>query len=133
MATFQYENATFTVRGMSRTAGLECLREFDAITPLYKDNIVELLREGDWLTVKHAPTTIRIGEDAFTEGERTVHSENDGDVKITLPISRDVFFALPMPVTEAWVTAAHLSNSFVIDAIKKAWALPTTETSTEPK
>lgn len=133
MASFQYENAVFTVRGMSRTAGLECLREFDAITPLYEGNIIELLREGDWLTVKHAPVTMRIGEDAFTEGERVLKSENDGDVKIVFPITRDVFFALPLPLTEAWVTAAHLSNGWVIETIKKMFALPTAATISEPK
>lgn len=133
MATFQYENAAFTVRGMSRTAGLECLREFDAITPLYTDNTIELLREGDWLAVKYAPVTLRIGEDAFTDGERVIKSENDGDVKIVLPITRDAFFALPLPVTEAWITAAHLSNGFFIEALKKVFALPTMATTSEPK
>lgn len=133
MATFQYENATFTVRGMSRTAGLEVLREFDAIKPLYQDNAVELLREADWLAVKHAPASLRIGDDAFTEGDRIINSENDGDVRIVLPITRDTFFALPLALSEAWVTAAHLSNSWYIEALKKTFALPTMVTTTEPK
>ena len=132
MATFTYENATFTVRGMSRTAGLEVLREFDAITPLYDGNNIELLREGDWLAVKHAPVTIRIGEDAFTDGERVVNSENDGAIKVVLPITRDAFFALPIPLTEAWITAAHMSNGWYIEALKKVFGL-TAGTNSGPK
>lgn len=132
MASFDYLNMTFTVRNTSRTAMIECLAEFNLISPLYKDNIYALVQEGDWLIVKYAKTTIRIGDEAFTSGERTFTDAYGDTYKLTLPITHDEFYALPTDLASAWVTAAHLSNEWYKAAILKAFGL-TEATTSEPK
>jgi len=132
MASFKFHDVTFTVRSMTRTAALECTKEFEIITPLYAEATDDLLREADWLAVKHAVTVIRIGEDVFTDGVRLIKGDDDEPLTLVLPITREPFFALPMNLTEAWITAAHMANSWYIEIAKKAFGL-TAETNNAPK
>lgn len=144
MATFDYEGValvenvatpvtiTFSVRQMSRTAGFEVLRKFDALAPLFT-NLPDLLHEGDWLLVERAPVEIRIGGDVFTSGERTVTAKDGSVLKFVLPITREAFHDLPMDLTEAWIQAASVANPFYLGAIKKAVGLTSTPTITVPR
>lgn len=127
MATFTWKDTlTITVGEMSRTRALECTRHFDAILPLFTTEaglrVDDLLGELDLLMIVYAPATVRHKNDILTDGEHVFQVE-DEMIKLSLPLDRDRVNALPMSLSQAWVSAAVRSNDWLVQALKNASSL----------
>lgn len=123
MATFIWRDVlTVTVGEMSRTKAIECCQQFDLLASIYT-NPDDLLAETDVLCAISAPTTIKIRGEVFTDGERIITLDEGESVRLKLPLDRETFMALPMSITQAWVSAAVSSNSWLVDVLKKVFSL----------
>lgn len=131
MATFKWRDLTITVGEMSRTTALECARQFDLLAKVYTDYI-ELTREADVLAVLYAPVTVKVKETPFNSGTQTIEVEGRNPFDLTLPLTREGFYSLPMSLSEVWVNAAVTENGWFVDVLKKVFSL-TSPNGSEPK
>jgi len=123
MATFIWRNVlTVTVGEMSRTRAIECCQQFDLLAGIYT-NADDLLAETDVLCVLHAPTTVKVRGEVMAEGERLILLDEGESIRLTLPLTRECFMALPMTLTRAWIAAAVGSNDWLVDVLKKVFSL----------
>lgn len=132
MTTFVWrEILSVSVGEMSRTAAIDCCREFDLITEIYT-NYAEQVAEADILSVIHAPVVVKINGDIFSSGERLIATPDEQPFKLILPMTREHFLTLPYSLTAAWVSAAVQSNKWWIDSLLKVYGLASRNNS-EPK
>lgn len=132
MPTFVWrEILTISVSEMSRTAAIDCCREFDMITAIYT-TYAEQTSEADILSVVHAPAIIKVNGDIFSSGERLIEVPDDQPFKLVLPLTRESFLALPYSLTAAWINAALKSNGWWIDSLLKVYSLAP-KNNLEPK
>jgi hypothetical protein len=125
------DELTITVNEMSRAQALDCARQFDLLARVYT-SYDDLMQETDVLGAMNAPAVIKIKDDVFIAGERAIALADGTTLHLALPLTRECFNALPMSLTQAWVSAMLDSNNWLIDSLKKAFSLAAV-TASEPQ
>lgn len=121
MPTFTWRDTiTVSVGEMSRTAALECMRDFDSIVSAFS-SYDDLMRELDVIGVLHAPAVVKVNGEIIT-GERVVQID-DESVRFVLPLTRECLNALPFTLSSAWINAMVTGNEWLVEAIKKVFSL----------
>lgn len=132
MQTFTWRDIlTVSVGEMNRAQGLDCARHFEILKGAMP-SVETLLHEADMLVCLYAPAVVTLRGEILADGERVIDLEEHETLRLALPLTRDVFLALPMSLTEQWIAAAVTSNDWFVDALKKALSLAL-ETSSVPE
>lgn len=121
MPSFSWRDVlTVSVTEMSRAQALDCTRHFNLMVGVMS-TIDDLLREADILAALYAPAVVRYHGDILAAGEKTIDLGDGETLTLTLPITREAFMALPMSLTERWISVAITANDWLIESLKKSF------------
>lgn len=113
MATFNWKTLTVYVGEMSRAEALAFSKQAEMIQLL--QDAEALAREIDFMISGFSPSRVLHNNAALGDGDHTIAIGEGEYIKLTLPLTRACFDALPVSLAAAWTKAAEAENQLVTD------------------
>jgi hypothetical protein len=116
MAVFLWrERLKLVVTEMSRTAALDCARDFGSFLDGSGHEQAAVSGEIDYLFAAHAPCKLFWDGALLEAGTHTLTLDADDSLTLTVPLTRAGFNALPVSLAQGWAAAAEAANGWLMD------------------